>query len=137
MKYIAYILITLSLTVSCFAGADGESQAFYAADNSPVVWVKNGGNEKVTITVYGDSNATNVVTIGSTDNVIDMSGTSVDTISELEAAIKACTNSAGKKVLSVYRCAPVGTESVDDEVMATTVTLYAGESGGGMLLGYQ
>jgi hypothetical protein len=129
MKYVKYIMLVVLLAGSAFAGPKGENQKFYAADASPAVWVQNTFNEDVTGAVTG-VNGTITITVGSTANTIDASGTSVDTIAELEAAIKAVTNSAGKTGLDVYRAAAAGTESIDEELLATSLTITKGSSGG-------
>lgn len=132
MKYIATIMVLFALVLTGYAGPAGESQTFYAADAAPAVWIKNTGSEKVVIGVTADSGEI-TVTIGSIENAIDASGTDVDTVVELETAIVACTNSAGKKPLEVFRCAPLGTETIDDELLIGTTTIYGGSSGGGVL----
>lgn len=129
MKRVISIISVVLLAGVVFAGPKGESQKWYSADESPAVWVVNRGTEKVTCAVTNDD-STITVTVGSTANTIDASGTSVDTIAELESALRGVTNSAGKKVLDVYRCAAAGSESIDAELLVTTTTIYPGSPGG-------
>lgn len=134
MKKISIILIAVLAigTLGVYAADTSDDNVYFAADNAPAVWVKNTGNEKTTIAVAGDS-GTITVTIGSTANTIDASGTTVDDIAELIAAIAACTNSSGKTVLEAFSCGAVTTEAIDDELMVNTATIYAGGSGAGVL----
>jgi len=131
-KVSTLIIGVLLLAGSAIAGPKGESQKFFAADASPAIWVRNTFNETVTFAVTNDS-ATITVTVGSTANTIDASGTDVDTVSELESALLAVTNSAGKTGLDVYRCAAAGSESIDDELLVSTATLSSGSAGGAFL----
>jgi len=128
-KYVISIVAGLALVGSAFAGPKGENQTFYAADASPAVWVVNTFNEDVTCAVTNDD-STITVTVGSTANTIDASGTAVDTIAELEAALRAVVNSEGQTGLKIFRCAVAGTESMDAELLVTTTSIKKGSAGG-------
>ena len=121
--------IIASLIVAAgFVHADSDGQVFYTHDAAPAIRVNNTGSEVVSIVVTGGG--TNVaVTIGATLNNINGDG-DTDTVAELGAAIAACTNSAGKKVLSVdTACAVATTESTDGELLDATTTIYGGQWG--------
>jgi len=127
-NYVISIMATLALVGTAFAGPKGDNQAFYAADASPAIWVVNTFNETVTCAVTNDS-STITVTVGSTATTIDASGTAVDTVAELESAIRAVLNSNSKKGLKIFRCAAAGTEAIDYELLIATTTIKPGSSG--------
>ena len=131
MKRIITILAGALLCVSGLHAADG--QRFYAEDAAPAIKIHNTGSEVVTIFINaGGASATNAITIGSTENVIDGSG-NTDTVAEFAAAIAACTNSAGKTPLEVDTgCAVSAAESTNGELLdelATVNIIRAGSWG--------
>jgi len=128
MRRCAITMVALLAGVSMAIGAgSGDDQVYFAADEAPVVWVRNGGSDVVTFKWVSDSAAA-TVTVGTVAQTI--ADGSADDVNEIEVALKAITNSSGQKVLEVYRCAVLGTESTDDELIAQTITLQAGEAGG-------
>ena len=128
-KITSCVIGILLLAGTVLAGPKGDNQKWYAADASPAVWVKNTFSESVSCVVTGDSGTITIV-VGTHTNTIDASGTSVDTVTELESAILAVTNSAGKTGFDIFRCAAAGLETIDDELLVTTTTLSAGSAGG-------
>ena len=129
MKLMSIWLVTAIVglfAVSGIAGPKGESQLYYTSDNSPALRINNTSKDyKCTITIFSDDCATNTVVIGSTTTTIDMSGTSVDTIAELAAAIRAATDDDGDTPLVVddYVGAVLASESVDGELMVEVTTI--------------
>lgn len=113
------------------AGKKGEQQVYRTHDDSPALRIHNTSKYKCVITIAGDSNSGNTVVIGSTSTTVDMSGTAIDTIAELAAAIEAATDDDSKTPLEVesYTGAAATSESVDDELMVEAVTIEAGDWG--------
>lgn len=118
IKRVTTILVGLMALGGAAMATPQDGQFFYAEDNAPAIRVYNSGSELVKIFINsGGASATNSVTIGDTVNTIDGSG-DTDTVAEFAAAIAACTNSSGKKVLTVDTgCAVATTESTDGELL--------------------
>lgn len=124
---IALGLMVVGVSSLAIAGALGLGQVYSAADKSAAIWAQNVGSDKVTVASGTDSGSITCM-VGSVEQVI--ANTSWDTVAGFETSLAALTNSAGQKVLKLYRCAVLGTESTDDELLnSTTLTLYAGDSG--------
>lgn len=112
--------------VSGIAGPKGEAQLYYTSDNSPALRINNTSKDyKCVITIFEDDGATNTVVIGSTSTTLDMSGTAIDTASELAAALRAATDDDGNTPLVVDDCvgSVLATDSVDAELMVEVKTI--------------
>ena len=123
-------LLTIALIAFIGGGVFAAGGIYFdVADNAPALRVYNGGTEAVTINIYAGDNATNSVTIGSTVNTLNMSST-VDTITEVAALIRACTNSAGVAVLTVDADCSLAADSTDDELLDAQVISIASKAWG-------
>ena len=134
MKRIRDMLITLLVlawAVPAFAGPVGYGYNYNTESNSCAMYVINGYDEEVQFLVVNSwASATNTVKVGSAYNTISGASASYDTFTEVAAAIEACTNSAGKKLLTVVRdCVAAQTETISNNVVTGSITLKAGEAG--------
>jgi len=122
--------LVLLVGSGAYAGLKGETQVYYAHDAAPAVRIHNTSDETVVITITGDSASDDTVVIGSTSTTLDLSGTAIDTIAELQAAIEACADSDEKTPLETESyCAAATSETIDDELLAEAVTIRPGDWG--------
>lgn len=133
MKKVLTLAIGVMLVAGILRAADiTEAHIYEAHDSSPALRVHNNGTEKATFYIYEDSGATNKIVIGTTETLLDMSATAIDTVSELASAVRAATNSAGETPLDTdVKCVAATSETVDDELLVNTsgVSIEGGDWG--------
>jgi len=123
------VLLVMAFAALVIASLDGD-QVYFVADKSPAVWLRNTGSDKITITTGGASGSITCL-VGAVSQVF--TNTEWDTVAALETKFRAVTNASGYKVLEVYRCTALGTETTDDELLDhTAIVLYAGDAGAGV-----
>lgn len=102
---------------------------YSAADANVAFTIKNSGSVAATFNVDGAGAGTNTLVVGSVTNSIDGSGTTVDTLTELATAIRACTNSAGEFPFTVDTGMSLLADSTDGELLTGAYTVAASGSG--------
>lgn len=132
-KKITNVLVGLSLLTGGGLAFAADGQVYSDTDLSAAIRVHNTGAEKVGIVITTNgAGADCTVTIGATVTTIDGSG-DTDTVAEFAAAVAACENSAGKKVLVVDTgCVVATTESTDGELVDVAAggnVIYPGDWG--------
>jgi hypothetical protein len=124
MKKVIGLIVALGLIAGI---ASAQVVMSETADTSPAMRVKNDSTATLSITIdTAGAGAANYVVINDNTNTIDGSG-SIDTIAEFAAAIAACTNAAGSKLLVVDSNCALDADSTDGELLSGTYTAAAGK----------
>jgi len=120
----ALLVLLMAVPVASFAAEN----VIEIADTSPALRVYNGytsGNVVIVIATGGAS-ATMTNTVDSQDNVLDGSGATYDTITEIASFYGAMTNSSGVASVTVDKDCSLDADSTDGELLDGTYTATPG-----------
>jgi hypothetical protein len=101
-------------------------------DTAAIIRIKNGFNETVKVYMHAKEGP-NAIYVGSTSNALSLSGGTYDTVTEVAAAFRAATNSAGRKLIEVDTdCSLLADNFTNSVITGVTNVINPGDWGTAM-----